>query len=434
MYTGSSADYEAAARLLLDIAGPAPAHIQMSRSGPKKYYTIAHALTLDDAREHLTGRTTRGALCSRPDGLTRALAYDADDPQGWQRLQEAARLLAAAGYQPLLEPSPRAERGGHLWLIYTALVDAQEARASAHAIAPQLAQIAEYWPGPSGTNGYNRIRLPGGRYVARDFSAWCHLYDAAGQELARHGLSAARVLLQMQTPAELVPAAPARAADQPRERDGEAHVTPSAPARSRDSREGITPEESSGTCDGRPAVTGGTPGPGPAQDTKRNGPLLRNEPGTPGKRFLWFEFTPAQLARWFNERHHLDELHPREHGGMAFSPSVSERTPSTGYYGTSQGERWTDFSARARQVSGHPDGGDALELYVRLRGGQKASVLRELARELVNEARAELERAASSGAEPPLWVQEIMTPAGWHHYRELRARGQGKENPHAEQV
>ena len=63
---------------LLDIAGPAPQHIEMSRSGPKKYYSVNRALTLNDARDHLRGRKTRGALCSRPDYRARVLAYDAD--------------------------------------------------------------------------------------------------------------------------------------------------------------------------------------------------------------------------------------------------------------------------------------------------------------------------------------------------------------------
>ncbi len=48
----------AAARLLVEIAGPAPQHIEMSRRGPKKYYTVARALTLNDARQHLRGIKT----------------------------------------------------------------------------------------------------------------------------------------------------------------------------------------------------------------------------------------------------------------------------------------------------------------------------------------------------------------------------------------
>jgi hypothetical protein len=127
----------------------------------------------------------------------------------------------------------------------------------------------------------------------------------------------------------------------------------------------------------------------------------------------------VQLAAWFNRKNTLEGLHPRERGGMAYSPSVQERTPSTAYRATPDGERWTDFSARARRPDGHPDGGDTLELYIRLRGGSKAAILAELGREMVAEARTELERAARSGTQPPLWMSEMMTPAGWRHYRRL---------------
>ncbi len=63
---------DAAARLLVELAGPAPQHIEMSKAGPKKYYTVARTLTQDDARAHLRGSKTCGALCSRPDGQARA--------------------------------------------------------------------------------------------------------------------------------------------------------------------------------------------------------------------------------------------------------------------------------------------------------------------------------------------------------------------------
>ncbi len=205
------------------MAGPAPRHIEMSRAGPKKYYTVARALTQDDARARLRGSKTCGALCSRPDGQTRSLAYDADDQEQWELLRAAARKLAAAGYQPLLEPSPRG-RGGHLWLIFTALVETQAARQHVHCIAPELAGIAEYWPGPPGVTGWNRVRLPAGRYVAKGMSAWCQLYDADGHLLARDGMSAARILLAQQTLVELVPSLPP---DQPQVCDPSPPVTAS---------------------------------------------------------------------------------------------------------------------------------------------------------------------------------------------------------------
>ena len=41
--------------------------------------------------------------------------------------------------------------------------------------------------------------------MSRDLSAWCRLYDASGQELARDGLVAARILLTYQTPVGMIP-------------------------------------------------------------------------------------------------------------------------------------------------------------------------------------------------------------------------------------
>jgi len=55
--------------------------------------------------------------CRRDDGRTRLALWDADTDADWNKLQDAARLLAAAGYAMLLEPSPAA-RGGHLGTIF----------------------------------------------------------------------------------------------------------------------------------------------------------------------------------------------------------------------------------------------------------------------------------------------------------------------------
>ena len=153
-------------------------------------------------RLHLAGWRTKGATLRYPNGMTRALCYDADAPTDWQRLQEAARALAACGYATLLEASP-VGHGGHLWIIYSDLVVAAWAQRSAVAHAPVLQEIGEYWPSAA-----HKIRLPGGKYVQPGFAAWCTLADAAGTVLATDGASAARVLLDFQTPATVVPASP----------------------------------------------------------------------------------------------------------------------------------------------------------------------------------------------------------------------------------
>ena len=108
---------------------------------------------------------------------------------------------------------------------------------------------------------------------------------------------------------------------------------------------------------------------------------------------------------------------------MAFSPSVPERTPSTAI--TGDGQAWVDFSARSLQPNGKHDGGDALELAARRNGESKAAksnTLREAARMLVREARNALEGAARAGEEPPAWVAQIMTEAGWQRYHSLCAK------------
>ena len=106
---------------------------------------------------------------------------------------------------------------------------------------------------------------------------------------------------------------------------------------------------------------------------------------------------PRQLAALYNERYPLQDLLQLEQNGMAFSPSVPERTPSTAI--TNDGRAWVDFSARSIQPDGKRDGGDALELEARRNGESKAAkpaTLRKVAHTLVREAREALEDAARS--------------------------------------
>jgi hypothetical protein len=143
---------------------------------------------------------------------------------------------------------------------------------------------------------------------------------------------------------------------------------------------------------------------------------------------LWFQFTPGQLAALYNEQHPLPELLPLEQNGMAFSPSVEERTPSTAI--TKDGLAWVDFSACSRHPDGKHDGGDALELVARRNGETKTNkrgTMREAARALVREAKAALEEAAREGIAPPSWVASIMTEAGWQHYHRLHDEGRRRD-------
>jgi hypothetical protein len=306
----------------------------------------------------------------------------------------AAQLLTDAAYQVLLEPSP-AGRGGHLWIIFDALVDARAARHHVCGLAPVLADVREYWPGPAHAVKWNKVRLPGGRYVSPEMSAWCKLYDVQGQLLAGNGLAAARVLLQHQTPASIVP--PLGEAD-----DQEQGMPPDAAAKPSSHAE-------------RPLTTTNMP------HRSARDPQQQQKYGE-ATRFLWFHYTPSQVADWYNARHTVDDLLDFDRTGMTNAEALGrpERTPSLG--STRDRQHWADFGAAAREDDGRPTGGDVLELLVRTSGRSKAQVLREM----VAEARAELESAAARQVDPPMWVQQIMSEAGWNHYRRLRNERQRK--------
>jgi hypothetical protein len=374
-----------AAQLLVAIAGPEPVHIEMSARGPKKYYEVHRRFDERDARAHLAGDRTKGATLRYPEGQTRALCYDADISEDWQCLQEAAHNLASYGYQPLLEASP-VGRGGHLWIIFTELVRVEAVQCHLLTLAPALKQISEYWP-----RSMYKVRLPAGEYVKPGFASWCTLADAHGTLLATDGPQAASVLLAYQTPFELIPEVTRK-----QHESGPGAERANKPDRQKTHMQ--------------------------ARDTVDMGQVDTHWQQQHSSNALWFRFTPRQLAALYNEGHPLSETLHLEPGGMAFSPSVQERTPSTAI--TSDGQAWVDFSARSLQPDGKHDGGDALELAARRNGESKAAksnTLREAARMLVREARDALEAAARAGEEPPTWVAQIMTDAGWQRYHSLSA-------------
>jgi transcription initiation factor TFIIIB Brf1 subunit/transcription initiation factor TFIIB len=389
-----------AAQLLVEIAGPEPVHIEMSDRGPKKYYAVKRAITEQDARNHLKGWKTKGASLRRPAGMTRALCYDADTPQDWEYLRDAAQRLSEAGYHPIVEDSP--VRGGHLWIIYTHLVNATAAHQYAAQVAPMLQQFKESWPGP----GPNKVRLPGGKYVKPGFATWCQLHDAHGGLIAQDGQSAARVLLIYQTCADLV-MHNVNQHDVPQQRDSPVCLSTQA----------ATEEGPCGISNGH------TSQPATVQQEKRSSRTLHIAPGVDHhwqqkySQQLWFHFTPAQLADWYNERNRVEDILPPEMNGMGLASWRGEHTASVGL----REDGWVDFGASARRADGKQDGGDALDLTVRVNQEAKPEVMRELARQLVGEAREAVESAAHCGEQPPQWVQAFMSPAGWEHYHHLRA-------------
>jgi hypothetical protein len=137
---------------------------------------------------------------------------------------------------------------------------------------------------------------------------------------------------------------------------------------------------------------------------------------TPEGKRLWFSFTPQYVAAWWNERHSVDELLPSEKNGYGRASWRGERTASVAK--DQSGERWADFGASARH-DGSPDTGDALELQVRLSQAPKPEVMRQAAKELVQEARQALEGAARSGQPLPAWIEEIITAAGLDYYNNV---------------
>jgi hypothetical protein len=109
--------------------------------------------------------------------------------------------------------------------------------------------------------------------------------------------------------------------------------------------------------------------------------------------------------------------------GMANASIIGrpERTPSLGY--TKDRKRFTDFGASARRADGKSDGGDVLELRVRVNAAQdsmsKSETMRQIAQQLIDEATQALESAAYCGEQPPQWVQAFMSPTGWEHYHQM---------------
>jgi hypothetical protein len=311
-------------------------------------------------------------LIGHPDGTTRASIYDADTPQSVEIVKEAARLLQAAGYRPLIELSPVGK--AHLVIIYTEHVNARAAYSYECQLAPELENIKEYWPSSS----RNKARLPAGKYVRPSIAGWCKLYDAHGQEIAKDGRSAARILLEYQNPASIVPPQPELCSSEP-------------PLRAQSQ-----------------------------EYTRRNVKGNAHYHAKCNDNCLWVVFTPQQLIDRFNQQYSIEDLVAYEHNGMILADWRGERTASVGV--TKDGQHWVDFGASARRSDGKQDGGDAFELYVRKSGRAKDEVLRELGQVLNREASRELLRAARARQAPAGWVAEMMTVTGWRIYNQNREK------------
>ena len=178
-------------------------YAEMSVNGAKKYYDEPGAFTAKLAYAHIAGSKTIAARIGRHDGTTRAALWDADNDLNWQKLKDAARLLAEEGYAMLVEPSPAA-RGGHIGTLISEFVEARAVYQHMCQIAPVLAEFKEYWLAPGSGSG-NKVRLFCGYYRHQGVNKWCVLQDADGNVLAKNGRESAIALLTYHTPAELIP-------------------------------------------------------------------------------------------------------------------------------------------------------------------------------------------------------------------------------------
>ena len=373
--TSASSELALVAEVLHSIAGEAPDYIVMNSNPhkPGKYLTVHEPLTLADVQRHLQGKRTVGTTLSYADGWCAALCFDVDHDKDWQLLQEAAQLLYPQGYQPVCERSPVDGRGGHLWLLFDGLVHARSAYEQVCMTAPMLSSIKEYWPGGS----KNKVRLLAGVYMTPTFRSRCRMHNAAAREVSN--------LLNYLTPASLIAdALPLE------EQSVEA---PTQPHCKRD-KQSVTNREQRGV------------------DTV----WLEKY----GKAKLWFAWTPAQLAEWYQHSTHITDLLPPEHNGNGLATWRGERTASVAY--TPDGNGWVDFGASARRADGKQDGGDCLELLARMQQRTKAEVMSDLGKLLVQEARAALLAAARAGLPLPAWLMALLTDAGIAVYNRIALR------------
>ncbi len=375
---------------MLRVAGDLPHHITMRASGPRKYIERPNAkhpepapVTPELLRDHLDGKITLGSPIGNRDGLTWAVLWDADDPEGWEVLLNAGRKLAASGAKPIAERSPaKAEHagGGHLWLVFWRPVHPRAARATAEKHAPELRDFPEFWPRAGA------VRLLGGYYRRGETSAWCEAAALRQPDRWVTSWDAAALAWSEDTPSGWVTEAP------PPKPEDEVPYTPPAEL---DTREVARPER---------------PEPEAWHD-----PEWLAKYGS-ARRSLPWAVLPKHAINWFNSLNDVRTILPKAPNGYSLATWRSERTASVAYL---PDNRWRDYGANRNQA-----GGDAFEAYalVTYGEGRRDQALADVFRQMVSAAQRELESAARGGRGVPAWVAEVMSPAGWERYERLRAR------------
>jgi len=397
-------------------AGNCPRHIAMEPSGPRKYAWQKDAagqdlpLTRDLLAAHLAGMRTLGSELrwivgtgARRHAVTYLLGWDADNAADLAALIACAAGLHASGARPILERSPSATHagGGRLWLFFAAAVDPGAAWATATKHAPHLATIRECWPswqvGPDDRG--QAVRLPAGVYQRDAVRAPIpHAPWEPTGLVWRTGRAAAALLLTEATPAawvtEPAPAPPP-----------ERHPTPPP------------------ILDPTPIAPTATPSePAAWHDPRWLARYSHNRHRLP------FAVTEKEAIAWFNARHDVRELLPKEHNGYARATWRGERTPSVGYL---PNNAWIDYG-RGGQAGGRRDGGDAFDALCRLKGLDRGAALEQIVLPaLLAEAKTLLDGAAHTGAGVPGWVASITSPAGWERYRQLSTADETNQAPEA---
>ncbi len=389
----------------------------MQPSGPRKYAWQKDdlgddaPLTPDLLAAHLAGARTLGSELRWIVGtgtdrriVTYSLGFDADNAEDLAGLIASAAHLHASGARPVLERSPSVAHagGGRLWLWFAAAVDPGAAWATAVRHAPALAAVRECWPswqvGPDDRG--QAVRLPAGVYQRDGVRAPIpHAPWEPTGLIWRTGRAAAALLLTEVTPAawitEPVPH-PAPASDRP------AMTAP--------------------TLDQAPADLAARPWPAAKDDPRWRATAAGRERGWP------FWVTDREAITWYNARHDVRELLPKERNGYARATWRDERTPSIGYL---PNNAWIDYG-RGGRVGGSHDGGDAFEALCRVSGKTRRETLRDLVLpELLAEAGTLLAAAARAGAGPPGWVAAITSPRGWADYDALHKPNTARRAPGA---
>ena len=398
------------------LAGNCPRHIAMQPSGPRKYtWEKDHLgndapLTPDLLAAHLAGARTLGSELRWIVGegterrvVTYGLGFDADNAEDLAGLIAGAARLHASGARPVLERSPAVAHagGGRLWLWFAAAIDPGAAWATAVKHAPWLAGVRECWPswqvGPDDRG--QAVRLPAGVYQRDGVRAPIpHAPWEPPGLIWRTGRAAAALLLTEVT--------------------ATAWVTEPAPP---------PPPERHPTLPPSLDLTPVTPTAAPAEPAAWRDPRWLARYGHHRDR-LPIAVTEKEAIAWYNARHDVRELLPKERNGYARATWRGERTPSIGYL---PNNAWIDYG-RGGQAGGGRDGGDAFDALCRLERLDRGEALERIVLPaLLAEARAILDGAAHAGTGVPSWVAAITAPAGWERYRRLSTTDETNQDPEA---